>query len=117
MKYNSAVVSVSHSKRETVCVLLSAGFSVCEDGKRQVCEEAVLPVLVDLLRDEDIEVQANAAGVIMNTVIITTGTNTRLFQPHSFCRAERQSVISSVIGCLLVKCTLGGFVSTDFLSL
>lgn len=46
------------------------------DGKRQVCEDAeVLPVLVGLLRDKDVEVQANAAGVIMNTVIITTGTN------------------------------------------
>ncbi|XP_005754797.1 radial spoke head 14 homolog [Pundamilia nyererei] len=44
------------------------------DGKRQVCEDAeVLPVLVGLLRDKDVEVQANAAGVIMNTVIITTG--------------------------------------------
>ncbi|KAG7219747.1 hypothetical protein INR49_018840 [Caranx melampygus] len=42
-------------------------------GKRQVCEEAVLPVVVALLQDEDIEVQANAAGVVMNTVIITTG--------------------------------------------
>lgn len=46
------------------------------DGKRQVCEDAeVLPVLVGLLRDKDVEVQANAAGVIMNTIIITTGTN------------------------------------------
>lgn len=56
--------------------MLAAGFSVSEDGKRQVCEEAVLPVLVNLLQDEDIEVQANAAGVIMYTVVITTGTNT-----------------------------------------
>ncbi|XP_045890790.1 radial spoke head 14 homolog [Micropterus dolomieu] len=58
-------------RREAAAAMMA--LSVCEDGKRQVCEEAVLPVLVDLLRDEDIEVQANAAGVIMNTVIITTG--------------------------------------------
>lgn len=49
------------------------GCSVCEDGKQQVCEEAVLPVLLHLLQDEDVEIQANAAGVIMYTVIITAG--------------------------------------------
>uniref|UniRef100_A0A3Q3MWW7 Radial spoke head 14 homolog n=1 Tax=Mastacembelus armatus TaxID=205130 RepID=A0A3Q3MWW7_9TELE len=54
-------------------VVLSAGLSVPEDGKQQVCEGAVLPVLVGLLQDEDLEVQANAAGVIMYTVMITAG--------------------------------------------
>lgn len=54
----------------------STPFSVCEDGRRQVCEEALLPVLVELLQDEDVEVQANAAGVIMYTGIITAGTST-----------------------------------------
>ncbi|XP_078106586.1 radial spoke head 14 homolog [Sander vitreus] len=58
-------------RREAAAVMMA--LSVCEDGKLQVCEESLLPVLVDLLRDEDIEVQANAAGVIMYTVIITTG--------------------------------------------
>lgn len=64
---------------------LFAGYSVPMDGKRQVCKDAeVLPVLVGLLRDKDVEVQANAAGVIMNTVIITTGTNAhRLPQPST----------------------------------
>ncbi|XP_031164723.1 radial spoke head 14 homolog isoform X2 [Sander lucioperca] len=58
-------------RREAAAVMMA--LSVCEDGKLKVCEESLLPVLVDLLHDEDIEVQANAAGVIMYTVIITTG--------------------------------------------
>ncbi|GLD68444.1 radial spoke head 14 homolog [Lates japonicus] len=58
-------------RREAAAAMMA--LSVPEDGKRQVCEEAILPVLVDLLQDEDVEVQANAAGVIMYTVVITTG--------------------------------------------
>ncbi|XP_034728516.1 radial spoke head 14 homolog isoform X2 [Etheostoma cragini] len=58
-------------RREAAAVVMA--LSVCEDGKLQVCEESLLPVLVDLLHDEDIDVQANAAGVIMYTVIITKG--------------------------------------------
>lgn len=54
----------------------SLSTSVCEDGKRQVCEGAVLPVLSRLLGDEDIEVRVNAAGVIMYAVVITAGTDT-----------------------------------------
>lgn len=38
-----------------------------------MCKEAVLPVLAGLLQDEDVEIQINAAGAIMNTVIIPTG--------------------------------------------
>ncbi|XP_056275388.1 radial spoke head 14 homolog [Pseudoliparis swirei] len=58
-------------RREAAGALMA--LSVCEDGRRQVCEEALLPVLVELLQDEDVEVQANAAGVIMYTGIITAG--------------------------------------------
>ncbi|KAM7415521.1 hypothetical protein PAMA_017840 [Pampus argenteus] len=58
-------------RREAAAAMMA--LSVPVDGKRQVCEEAVLPVLVGLLQDDDVEVQANAAGAIMNTVIITTG--------------------------------------------
>ncbi|XP_054467581.1 radial spoke head 14 homolog [Anoplopoma fimbria] len=58
-------------RREAASALMA--LSVCEDGKHQVCEEALLPVLVELLQDGDVEVQANAAGVIMYTVIITAG--------------------------------------------
>nr|XP_046242548.1 radial spoke head 14 homolog [Scatophagus argus] len=58
-------------RREAAAALMA--LSVCDDGKRQVCEEAVLPVLVGLLKDEDVEVQANAAGVIMYTAITTAG--------------------------------------------
>ncbi|TKS82862.1 Radial spoke head 14 -like protein [Collichthys lucidus] len=43
------------------------------DRKEQVCEQNLLPVLVDLLQDEDLEDQVNAVGVIMFTVTITTG--------------------------------------------
>lgn len=52
---------------------VSAGFSGPEEGKRRVCEEGVLPVLVGLLQDKDVEVQVNAAGVVMYTVVITAG--------------------------------------------
>lgn len=55
-------------------------FSVCEDGKQQVCKGAVLPVVSRLLWDEDVDVRVNAAGVIMYAVITTTGTNTRFGQ-------------------------------------
>ncbi|KAL7391622.1 hypothetical protein ABVT39_011768 [Epinephelus coioides] len=58
-------------RREAAAAMMA--LSVCDDGKRQVCEEAVLPVVVNLLQDDDVEVQANAAGVIMYTVIIITG--------------------------------------------
>ncbi|XP_042276332.1 radial spoke head 14 homolog [Thunnus maccoyii] len=58
-------------RREAAAALMT--LSVPLDGKQQVCEKAVLPVLVGLLKDEDVEVQANAAGTIMNTVIITAG--------------------------------------------
>ncbi|KAM4578045.1 radial spoke head 14 homolog [Fundulus diaphanus] len=58
-------------RREAAAVLMA--LSVPEDGKRRVCEEQVVPVLMVLLQDGDVEVQTNAAGVIMNTVIITTG--------------------------------------------
>ncbi|XP_051250300.1 radial spoke head 14 homolog, partial [Dicentrarchus labrax] len=58
-------------RREAAAAMMA--LSVGEDGKRQVCEEALLPVLVGLLQDEDVEVQANAAGVIMHAVIITAG--------------------------------------------
>ncbi|CAL8343894.1 unnamed protein product [Lota lota] len=47
--------------------------SVPLEGKERVCDEGLLPVLVDLLSDSDPEVQANAAGTLMNTVIITKG--------------------------------------------
>ncbi|XP_028270746.1 radial spoke head 14 homolog [Parambassis ranga] len=53
--------------------LCVAGLSVPVDGKREVCEQNVLPVLLGLLQDDDVEVRANAAGVIMNAAVITTG--------------------------------------------
>ncbi|XP_036000683.1 radial spoke head 14 homolog [Fundulus heteroclitus] len=58
-------------RREAAAVLMA--LSVPEDGKRQVCEEQFVLVLMVLLQDGDVEVQTNAAGVIMNIVIITTG--------------------------------------------
>ncbi|TKS79169.1 Radial spoke head 14 -like protein [Collichthys lucidus] len=58
-------------RREAADALMA--LSVCRDGKEQVCEQNLLPVLVGLLQDEDLEVQVNAVGVIMFTVTITTG--------------------------------------------
>ncbi|XP_037115034.1 radial spoke head 14 homolog isoform X2 [Syngnathus acus] len=60
----------SNIRREAAAAMMA--LSVPVEGKRQVCEAAVLPVLADLLRDQDVNVQANAAGAIMNTVVITT---------------------------------------------
>lgn len=72
-------------------------FSVCEDGKRQVCEGEVLPVLSRLLGDEDIEVRVNAAGVIMYAVVITPGTHSAFtFQTVSEADTELPSVPAPV---------------------
>jgi hypothetical protein len=51
-------------------------------GEERVCDGGLLPLLVKLLSDSDPEVQANAAGTIMNTVIITKGTHTRTYLTH-----------------------------------
>ncbi|XP_061673679.1 radial spoke head 14 homolog isoform X3 [Syngnathoides biaculeatus] len=61
----------SNIRREAAGAMMA--LSVPVEGKRQVCEAAVLPILADLLQDQDVDVQANAAGAIMNTVVITTG--------------------------------------------
>ncbi|XP_029365542.1 radial spoke head 14 homolog [Echeneis naucrates] len=58
-------------RREAAAAMMA--LSVSKEGKRQVCKEAVLPVLVGLLQDEDVEVQTNAAGVVMYTVVLTPG--------------------------------------------
>ncbi|KAM8961250.1 radial spoke head 14 homolog [Pelodytes ibericus] len=42
-------------------------------GKDRVCQEEVVPLLVQLLDDKDGEVKANAAGVLMNITITTQG--------------------------------------------
>ncbi|KAE8277042.1 Radial spoke head 14-like protein [Larimichthys crocea] len=65
-------------RREAADALMA--LSVCRDGKEQVCEQNLLPVLVGLLQDEDLEVQVNAVGVIMFTVTITTGTHSETNQ-------------------------------------
>uniref|UniRef100_A0A3Q2Z0Q4 Radial spoke head 14 homolog n=1 Tax=Hippocampus comes TaxID=109280 RepID=A0A3Q2Z0Q4_HIPCM len=61
----------SNIRREAAGAMMA--LSVIVIAMSQVCEAAVLPVLADLLRDQDVDVQANAAGAIMNTVVITTG--------------------------------------------
>ncbi|XP_037536758.1 radial spoke head 14 homolog [Nematolebias whitei] len=58
-------------RREAAAAMMA--LSVPVDGKQQVCEEQILPILVDLLQDEDLEVQTNTAGVLMNATIITAG--------------------------------------------
>ncbi|XP_069475951.1 radial spoke head 14 homolog [Ambystoma mexicanum] len=42
-------------------------------GKQLVCDEGVIPILVDLLGDADAEVRANAAGALMYAIITTPG--------------------------------------------
>ncbi|XP_061673678.1 radial spoke head 14 homolog isoform X2 [Syngnathoides biaculeatus] len=50
----------SNIRREAAGAMMA--LSVPVEGKRQVCEAAVLPILADLLQDQDVDVQANAAG-------------------------------------------------------
>ncbi|XP_037391882.1 radial spoke head 14 homolog [Pygocentrus nattereri] len=47
--------------------------SVPPEGKVKICEEEVLPVVVQLLNDADPGVSAKAAGIIMYTAVITRG--------------------------------------------
>ncbi|KAM4708668.1 radial spoke head 14 homolog [Discoglossus pictus] len=42
-------------------------------GKDRVCQENVVPLLVQLLEDSDADVRANAAGALMNLTITTQG--------------------------------------------
>uniref|UniRef100_A0A3Q1EBZ3 Radial spoke head 14 homolog n=1 Tax=Acanthochromis polyacanthus TaxID=80966 RepID=A0A3Q1EBZ3_9TELE len=58
-------------RREAAASLMELSIPV--EGKRQVCEGAVLPVLIGLLQDEDLDVRTNAAGVVMHAAIITEG--------------------------------------------
>lgn len=47
--------------------------SIPLEGKKQVCQFNVIPILVELLNDKVKEVQANAAGVLMFATVITEG--------------------------------------------
>ncbi|DAA20409.1 TPA: rhabdoid tumor deletion region gene 1 [Bos taurus] len=47
--------------------------SVPPEGKIQVWQHDVIPILVHLLKDRDEEVQANAAGALMNATVTTEG--------------------------------------------
>ncbi|XP_018614818.1 radial spoke head 14 homolog isoform X2 [Scleropages formosus] len=64
---------LSHPSSNIRCAATRAmvAISVPAEGKLKVCNEDVLPVLVELLSDSDPGVKANAAGTIMNTAIIT----------------------------------------------
>ncbi|XP_014827710.1 PREDICTED: radial spoke head 14 homolog [Poecilia mexicana] len=58
-------------RREAAAALMA--LSVPGDGKQQVCDHGILSTLLPLLHDRNLDVQTNAAGVIMNTVIIRPG--------------------------------------------
>uniref|UniRef100_A0A3B3ZKL9 Radial spoke head 14 homolog n=1 Tax=Periophthalmus magnuspinnatus TaxID=409849 RepID=A0A3B3ZKL9_9GOBI len=62
----------AHVRREAAAAMLA--LSIPLEGKRQICALGVLSDLLTLLRDPDTEVRANAAGVCMNTFVITAGT-------------------------------------------
>ncbi|XP_057650317.1 radial spoke head 14 homolog [Chionomys nivalis] len=47
--------------------------SIPLEGKNQVWENEVIPILVDLLSDPEEEVQANAAGALMHATVTTEG--------------------------------------------
>ncbi|XP_043572029.1 radial spoke head 14 homolog [Chiloscyllium plagiosum] len=47
--------------------------SVPLEGKNKVCEEKVIPILVELLSDPESEVRASAAGALMFATITTQG--------------------------------------------
>lgn len=47
--------------------------SIPLDGKRQVWQNDVIPILVKLLSDPEEEVQANAAGALMHAMVTTEG--------------------------------------------
>lgn len=57
--------------------------SVPLEGKNQVWQYNVIPILVDLLVDADVEVQANAAGALMNAAVTTEG---KVREPRGFLR-------------------------------
>lgn len=70
-------------------------FSLCPsiplDGKKQVWQNEVIPILVQLLSDTDEEVKANAAGALMHATVTTEG---KASVPCGFlrlgeCRQER----------------------------
>ncbi|XP_028313608.1 radial spoke head 14 homolog [Gouania willdenowi] len=61
----------THIRREATAAMMA--LSVPMAGKHRLCEEAMLPLLVGLLRDEDVHVRTNTVGVIMYTVITTAG--------------------------------------------
>lgn len=47
--------------------------SIPLEGKKQVWQHDVIPILVHLLKDKVEEVQANAAGVLMYAAVTTQG--------------------------------------------
>ncbi|MEE6504221.1 hypothetical protein FKM82_005103 [Ascaphus truei] len=47
-------------------------------GKDSVCQEEVVPLMVQLLEDNDAQVRANAAGALMNVTITTRGKHAAL---------------------------------------
>ncbi|XP_029475990.1 radial spoke head 14 homolog [Rhinatrema bivittatum] len=49
------------------------GITIPLEGKNRVCDEDVIPLLVQLLKDQDAQVRANAAGALMNAIITTQG--------------------------------------------
>lgn len=72
----------------TVC----ARRSVPLEGKVQVWQHDVIPILVHLLKDRDEEVQANAAGALMNATVTTEGEVARAgvtVAPTGRCRPLR----------------------------
>lgn len=60
-------------RKKVQIAFLFSPHSVPSNGKVKVCEEDLLPLMVNLLSDNDQGVVANAAGTVMNTAVITRG--------------------------------------------
>uniref|UniRef100_A0A3B3ZKE8 Radial spoke head 14 homolog n=1 Tax=Periophthalmus magnuspinnatus TaxID=409849 RepID=A0A3B3ZKE8_9GOBI len=91
----------AHVRREAAAAMLA--LSIPLEGKRQICALGVLSDLLTLLRDPDTEVRANAAGVCMNTFVITAGTAPSAAvpltnAPHIQCHCS--APIALVLYCL-----------------
>lgn len=58
--------------------------SIPLEGKIQVWQHDVIPILVHLLKDKEEEVQANAAGALMNATVTTEGEAPGRGLPHAW---------------------------------
>ncbi|KAL6085549.1 hypothetical protein STEG23_004975, partial [Scotinomys teguina] len=70
--------------------------SIPVEGKNQVWQNDVIPILVNLLMDPEEEVQANAAGALMHATVTTEGDGTGTYQVNEqVCMRYRVSALDT----------------------